>query len=110
MRKVLESRPWLVLIAGLLLSSTSALAGAKDDLSISPSGDCSTGGTAFVITNKNPSQSVHATITQFTSGQTTVSTLDVTLQPQQQQQLGCSSRSSAGNFLVRWEVQSAQYQ
>lgn len=110
MRKVLESRPWLVLIAALLLSPTSALAGAKEDLSISPNGACSTGGTAFVITNKNLSQSVHATVTQLTVGQTTFTTLDITLQPQQKQQLGCSSRGSAGNFLVRWEVQSAQYQ
>jgi hypothetical protein len=63
-----------------------------------------------VITNKNATSSIHATVAQTTVGQTSVTSLDVTLQPQQQQQLGCATRGSAGNFLVRWQVQSAQYQ
>jgi hypothetical protein len=113
MRRHLKWKPWMVPIAGLLLLyPATVLAGAKEDLSIAPNGSCSAGGTAFTITNTNSGKSIHATVTQsqVVSGQTTVTTLDMTLQPGQQQQLGCSPRSSAGNFLVTWQVQSAQYQ
>lgn len=111
MRRSHKSKLRILAIAGLLpLCSTWALAGAKEDLSIGPSGACGGGGTAFTITNTNSNNSIHATVTQSTSDQSSVTSIDVTLQPKQQQQLGCSAQSSAGNFLVTWQVQSAQYQ
>lgn len=101
---------WLIPIAGLLLCAASLTAGAKEDLSITPAGSCSTGGTAFAITNNSSTSSIHATVAQITLGQSTVTNVDVVLQPRQQQQLGCATQNSSGRFLVRWQVQSAQYQ
>lgn len=102
-----------ILAALCLLYPTWALAGAKEDLSIAPNGACSSGGTAFSITNTNSGNGVHATVTQSavdSGGKTTVTTLDISLQPKEQKALGCATQSSAGNFLVTWQVQSAQYQ
>lgn len=103
---------WLIFIAVGLLYPTWSFAGAKEDLAIAPSGACASGGTAFTITNKNSSNGIHATVTQSTvvSGQKTFSTIDISLQPKEQKVLGCSAQSSAGNFLITWQVQSAQYQ
>src|SRR5215469_13780706 len=99
---------WLIFIAICLLYPMWALAGAKEDLSIAPSGACASGGTAFSITNKNSSNGIHATVTQSTvvSGQRTFSTIDISLQPKEQKPLGCSAQSSSGSFNVRWQVQS----
>lgn len=112
MTRVHPFKLWLILIAGCLLYPTVARAGAKDDLAITISGACSTGGSAFTIKNKNSTNSIHATVTQSTlaSGKATVSTIDISLQPNEQKQLGCSSQGPAGNFLTKWQVQSAQYQ
>lgn len=112
MTRVHPFKLWLILIIGCLLYPTGARAGAKDDLAIVISGPCSTGGVAFAVKSKNSTNSIHATVTQTTvvSGKTTMSTFDVSLQPKQQQQLGCASQGPAGNFLTTWQVQSAQYQ
>jgi hypothetical protein len=112
MTRVHPFKQWVTLAAAFLLYPASAVAGAKEDLSIATKGTCSAGGTAFTITNNHSSNGIHATVTQSTedSGKTTVSTLDISLQPKEEKVLGCSSQSSAGNFLTTWQVQSAQYQ
>lgn len=92
-----------------LLEATPAMADAKSDLSIASQGACANGGTTFVITNNNPSRSVHATVAQRNADSTST-TLDISLPPGGQQVLGCAGQSAAGNFLVKWQVQSAQYQ
>lgn len=113
MRRTSLIKLCLVTVAACVLYPTWAFAGAKEDLSISTQGGaCSAGGVAFTITNNNSSNGVQATVTQSTSasGKTTITTLDISLQPKEQKQLGCSTQTSAGNFLTTWQVQSAQYQ
>jgi hypothetical protein len=106
------SKQWLVSVVACLLclvGALSAVADAKSDISISPKGACAGGGITFVITNKNANSSVHATVTQsiVNSG---ITTMDISLLPKEQKVLGCSQQGPAGNFLVTWQVQSAQYQ
>lgn len=113
MRRTSLIKVFLATVVACVLYPTWAFAGAKEDLSISTQGAaCSGGGIAFTITNNNSTNSIQATVTQSTlaSGKTTVTTLNISLQPKQQQQLGCSTQTSAGNFLTTWQVQSAQYQ
>jgi hypothetical protein len=114
MRNNRVSKPWLILVMGCLIGWAGvmpAFADAKADLSISPKGACS-GGATFVITNNNASSSIHATLTQSTTNSTnvTVTTIDISLLPGEQKTLGCSPQTAAGNFVVTWQIQSAQYQ
>jgi dihydroorotase-like cyclic amidohydrolase len=109
------SKPWLIAMAGCLLclvQGMSAFADAKADLLISPKGACAGGGTSFVITNNNTKSSIHATVTQSTrnAGNITVTTIDMSFLAGETKTLGCSTQTAAGNFLVIWQVQSAQYQ
>lgn len=101
----------LIPVAGYLLMPAGALAGAKEDLMISANGACP-GGAVFVITNRNAASTIQATVTQSTESPdgTTVTTTNILLQPKEQKQLGCAPQGPAGNFLVTWQVQSAQYQ
>jgi hypothetical protein len=106
------SKSWLVPVAaGLfcLLWAISAFADAKADISISPQGACA-GGTTFVIANNNANSSIHATVTQSDSQTASVTTIEISLLPKEQKVLGCAPQGPAGNFLVTWQVQSAQYQ
>ena len=106
------SKAWLIAVAGCLLlclgRATAVMADAKADLSIAPKGACAGGGTTFVITNNNPNSSIHATLSQSTAN-ASPTTIDISLQPGEQKVLGCAAQGPAGNFLVKWQVQSAQY-
>jgi hypothetical protein len=105
------SKPWLIAVVGCLLclmGFVAAFADAKADLSITPNGACVDGGTTFVITNNNPNSSILASVAQTSSSGTT--TLQISLQPREQKVLGCAPQGPAGNFLTKWQVQSAQYQ
>lgn len=105
------SHQWLVSVIACLLCLAGvapAVADAKSDISISPKGVCTGGGVTFVITNRNGNNSIHATVTQSTNSGTT--TMDISLLPKEEKVLGCAPQGPAGNFLVTWQVQSAQYQ
>jgi hypothetical protein len=109
-----KSKPynsWLIAITGLFCLGWAvlALADAKSDLTITPNGACAGGGIAFVITNNNTNSSIHATVTQSTTNSGTT-TMDISLLPKEQKTLGCSQQTAAGNFVVTWQIQSAQYQ
>ena len=107
------SKQWLVPVFACLLclvGALSAVADAKADISISPKGACAGGGITFVITNKNANSGIHATVTQSNSQTATSTTIDISLLAGEQKVLGCAPQGPAGNFLVKWQVQSAQYQ
>ena len=113
MRRSDVSKSWLVPVAaGLLclLWAISAFADARADISISPQGACVSGGTTFGITNNNANSSIHATVTQSDSQTASSTTIEISLLPREQKVLGCAPPGPAGNFLVTWQVQSAQYQ
>lgn len=113
MRRSDVSKSWLVPVAGALLCllwAISAFADAKADISISSQGACAGGGTTFVITNNNANSGIHATVTQSDSQTATSTTMEISLLPREQKVLGCAPQGPAGNFLVKWQVQSAQYQ
>lgn len=102
---------WLVAVVGFalcLMGFLPAFADAKADLSIAPKGPCADGGTTFVITNKNATNGIVASVSQSASSGTT--TLQISLLPGEERVLGCSAQGTAGNFLTKWKVQSAQYQ
>lgn len=110
MRSGYGSKLWLIAVVGCLLCLMGflpAFADAKADLSITPKGDCANG-TTFVITNNNATSGILASVSQSTSSGTT--TLQISLQPGEQKVLGCSPQGPAGDFLTKWQVQSAQYQ
>jgi len=94
--------------ACLLCVFAAAVADAKADLAISAQDGCS-GGKTFVIINKNASSGIHATVTQINTASGTTTTLDLSFQPGEQKVLGCAPQNQAGNFQIKWQVQSAQY-
>jgi hypothetical protein len=111
MRIDYPSKAWSIVLAGCLLcllQPAIAFADAKTDLSISPKGTCA-GGMTFVITNNNPSSSIHASVTRTNRDSETATTLDLSFQPGEQKVLGCAPQTAAGNFQITWQVQSAQY-
>ena len=113
MRRSDVSKSWFVPAGGALLCllwAFSAFADAKADILIAPHGPCAGGGTTFVIINNNANSGIHATVTQSNSQTATSTTIDISLLPGEQKALGCAPQGPAGNFLVKWQVQSAQYQ
>ena len=109
-RKYLGRSTMLALAACLpfLVGAPVAFADAVTDLAISPQGACN-GGTTFVITNKNASSSIHATVTQTNTNSGLTTSIDLSFQPGEQKVLGCAPQTPAGNFQIIWQVSSAQY-
>lgn len=94
-----------------MVSARPAFADALADVTISAHGTCATGGTSYVIANANTTNTVNATVKQTTvvSGNSTSTTLSVSLPPGGQQSLGCTPPPAVTQVQISWQVQSAQY-
>lgn len=113
MRRIPTSKRWIIWAAACWLSLTFApptRADAMADASIVAKGTCASGTTLYVVANANATNGLIVNVTQTTvvSGKTTTSTINVTLGPSGQKNLGCAAPAGV-NLQISWKVESAQY-
>jgi hypothetical protein len=113
MRRIRISKRWIILAAACSVSLTLVppmRADAMADASIVANGTCATGATLYAVANANTTNGVIVNVTQtaVVSGKTTTNTINVTLAPSEQKNLGCAAPPGT-NLQISWKVESAQY-